>query len=128
MYYSPCKDVQACNYRSETSEGDKTHTQLKNYLLLKQHNPLPVLQVGARESFTYCSDFGLSSQKNSSSNEETERIILSEHSCITALQPHISVLRYFLEYHQCRAGCAKPQCYPCTIRELITCRKSETHC
>lgn len=84
MYYSPCKDVQACNYRSETSEWDKTQTQLKNCFLWKQHDGPCVPQVGAEENFIHCSDFGPSRRKCASSSEGTKSIILSKHSCTAA--------------------------------------------
>lgn len=82
MYYSPCKDVQACNYSSETSEGDKTQTQLKNRLLSKQHDGPCVPRVGAGENFIRCSDFGPSGQKCASSSEGTESTILPEHCSV----------------------------------------------
>jgi len=113
MYYSPCKDVQACNYTSETSEGDRAQTQMKNSPFSKQHNRPCVPRVGAGENLIHCSDFGPSSQKCASSSEGTESVTFPKHTCITALylqsnpkafsRLNILLLRYCSVYDQWRA-------------------------
>lgn len=138
MYYSPCKDVQACNYRSETSEGDKTETPLKNHLPSKHRDTLCVPQVGAGGSFVCCSGFGLPSHKCASWREGTGRTILLKPLFVTDLRLqwnpkafcrlNISLLRYYSVYHQWRAEGANPQHSPCTVKKLIRCRESETYC
>lgn len=120
MYYSPCKEVQACNYRSETSEGDKTQTQLKNHLPWKQRDP----SLGAGGSFTPCSGFGLCRNVHPLKGQEVS-IHLPEHRSPSEnqhpnaplhLHPHTPPVQ--------NRGCTAP---PVPLHHPVKCRESKTH-